>query len=661
MHTHHPRPPAQWHPGETAMHRLLGVPPQDNPTIPGLPAAYAQWMAQSPLLALGTVDQDDRIWTTLLGGRAGVVRPIAAGVLGLSTPAHLGAPTSGEGDGEGEGAAPGRTGFDPVLEALFTGPQDGNAVDHADGKLVAGLAMDLEQRTRVKLAGRMLRGIVLEQDATATTGPTDPSRVDVQLALAIDETLGNCPKYLNRKSVWPHEAAPRLVSDSLPLTDEAVRLVGRSDIFFLSSRHGAESMDTNNRGGAPGFVRVLSNSADDGVSLVYPEYSGNRLFQTLGNLRADPAVGITFPDFETGDVLYLTGRAEILVGADAAAVLPHSRMAVKVTIDAARFVSDGLPFRGRLLDPSPYNPPVRRLAREIDGTGEADAEAVAVAVAQPDGRSGGTAVATLVRSTPITPTVTRHTFRLSPAPASPGSDEEFPRLAPWRPGQHVTLDFSAHLDQGWSHMRDHDPASLNDDYIRSFTVSSPPPRRTGSLADVELDVTVRRHGPVTRLLAGWPSGATLTVPVLGFDGAGFDGAGIDGAADHPASDEDLVMVAGGVGITPFMTLSGPRSSILWSLNADDLPLAVDVAEKIGTRSRVTLFVTGEIGPSGQRDLQALARLGVDVRTRRMSRDDVVHAGTEGHRRFRVCAGPGLRRSLLDWLADEQVSLVDFDY
>lgn len=635
------------------MHRLLGVPHHDNPTIPGLPAAYAQWMAKSPLLALGTVDRDDRIWTTLLGGRAGVVRPIAAGVLGLVTPAHLGA--RGAEDG------PGWIGFDPVLEALFSGPQDGNAVDHGDGKLVAGLAMDLEQRTRVKLAGRMLRGVVLgsEAEAAGTSGadPEDPSRVDVQLALEIDETLGNCPKYLNRKSVWPHEASPRLVSTSLPLSDEAARLVGRSDIFFLSSRHGTQSMDTNNRGGAPGFVRVLGNSADDGVSLVYPEYSGNRLFQTLGNLRADPAVGITFPDFETGDVLYLSGRAEILVGADAAAVLPHSGVAVKVTVEAARFVSDGLPFRGRLLDPSPYNPPVRRLATEMHGTGAADA------VEGLDGRPGSSAVATLVRSARITPTVSRHTFRLAPDPSSPRAFEEFPRLAHWRPGQHVTLDFSAHLDQGWSHMRDHDPASLNDDYIRSFTISGPPARRPapadadqpGSLDGVELDITVRRHGPVTRLLAGWPAGAALTVPVLGFDGA----------EDRPAPDEDLVMVAGGVGITPFMALAdhpGPkRSSILWSLRADDLPLAVDVAGRIGTRSQITLFVSGSISASGENDLRTLAALGVHVRTRRMRKEDVVHAGTKGHRRFRVCAGPGLRRSLLDWLGDEQVSLVDFDY
>jgi NAD(P)H-flavin reductase/predicted pyridoxine 5'-phosphate oxidase superfamily flavin-nucleotide-binding protein len=597
------------------MHRLLCVPEHENPTVPGLPSAYGLWMKESPLLALGTVDSADRVWTTVLGGRAGVIRPIAAGMLGLSSSAHL-EPREGSGW------------TDPVLEALFSGIQDGRAVDHPGGKLVSGLALDLEARTRVKLAGRMLRGVV-EAD------PVDATRVDVQLAVAIDETLGNCPKYLNRKAVWTHEASPRLVSDSLPLTSEAVELIGTSDIFFLSSRHGLESMDTNNRGGAAGFVRVFSNSADEGVSLVYPEYSGNRLFQTLGNLQTDPAVGITFPDVETGDVLYLSGRAEILIGADATAVLPHSKVAVKITVEAARFVSDGLPFRGRLLDPSPYNPPVRQLAREIGGT--------------VDGRSGGIAVATLIRSYRITPTVSRHTFRLSPDPSSPQAN-----LTPWRPGQHVTLDFSAQLDQGWSHMRDHDPASLNDDYIRSFTISSAPVRRSSpanSLDGVEFDITVREHGPVTRLLTRWVPGVELTVPVLGFDGE----------EDLPTPDEDLVVVAGGVGITPFMS-QVQRGSLLWTLRAEDLPLAVDVLERIGTTALgVTLFVTGELDASGQRDLQTLTRLGADIHTRRIQGDDVVRTGAPGRRRFRQCTGPGLRRSLLEWLDGEHVSSVNFDY
>jgi ferredoxin-NADP reductase len=481
------------------------------------------------------------------------------------------------------------------------------------------------------------------------------------MAVAIEETLGNCPKYLNRKTVWSHLASPRLVSDSLPLAHEAVELIGRSDIFFLSSRHGAESMDTNNRGGAPGFVRVFSNSTDEGVSLVYPEYSGNRLFQTLGNLQTDPAVGITFPDFETGDVLYLTGRAEVLIGAEATAVLPHSKVAVKVTVEAARFVSEGLPFRGRLLDPSPYNPPVRQLAREIRATDE-----FTEAIDGGDGRSRAIAMATLIRSSRITPTVSRHTFRLSPDPSSSRAKEEFSRLALWRPGQHVTLDFSAHLDRGWSHMRDHDPTSLNDDYIRSFTISSAPVRRSAqahadrpdSLDGVEFDITVRKHGPVTRFLTRWVPGSELTVPVLEFEGE----------EDLQAPDEDLVVVAGGIGITPFMAHVGRKAesegplSLLWSLRADDLPLAVDLLDRTGrTGLGVSLFVTGAVDAGGQSDLQTLARLGADIHTRRIRRNDVVGAGTEGRRRFRVCTGAGLRRSLLEWLDGEHVSVVNFDY
>lgn len=652
MHTHQPQ--GQWHPGEAAMHSVLGVPPQDNPTIPGLPSAYALWMTRSPLLALGTVDRADRIWTTVLGGSAGVIRPLAEGVLALRSSAHL-EPRS-EADGSGW------AGLDPVLEALFSSAQDGSVVDHAGGKMVAGLAMNLEERTRVKLAGRILRGIVLANEtATIETDLEDPTRVDVQMAVAIEETLGNCPKYLNRKTVWTHMASPRLVSDSLPLAHEAVDLIGRSDIFFLSSRHGAESMDTNNRGGAPGFVRVFSNSTDEGVSLVYPEYSGNRLFQTLGNLQTDPAVGITFPDFETGDVLYLTGRAEVLIGAEATAVLPHSKVAVKVTVEAARFVSEGLPFRGRLLDPSPYNPPVRQLAREIRATDD-----FTEAIDGADGRSRAIAMATLIRSSRITPTVSRHTFRLSPDPSSSRAMEEFSRLALWRPGQHVTLDFSAHLDRGWSHMRDHDPTSLNDDYIRSFTISSAPVRRSAqtdadrpdSLDGVEFDITVRKHGPVTRFLTRWVPGSELTVPVLEFEGE----------EDLQAPDEDLVLVAGGIGITPFRAHVGRKAasegplSLLWSLRADDLPLAVDLLEHAGgTELGVSLFVTGAVDAGRQSALQTLARLGADIHTRRIRRNDVVGAGTEGRRRFRVCAGAGLRRSLLEWLDGEHVSVVNFDY
>lgn len=646
----------QWHAGEEAMHRLLHVPHGSNPTIHGLPQAYGQWMAESPLLALGTSDRDGRIWTTLLGGAAGVTRPVAPGVLVVTSAAHLTAPTEEPGRGW--------VGHDPVLEALFTdsntadaqrdtdaGDPDGHRlIDHGErGKLIAGLAMNLEERTRVKLAGRMIRGIVLDGPPNEAHKP-DSDRMDVQLAVAIDETLGNCPKYLNRKVLRPHEASPTLIDDSLPLPPEAVALIEKADIFFLSSRHGDESMDTNNRGGSPGFVRVFSNSVEEGVTLVYPEYSGNRLFQTLGNLHTDPAVGITVPDFETGDVLYLTGTAEVLIGGDADAALPHSTVAVRIRVDAARFVRDGLPFRGRLLDPSPYNPPVRRLAREIEESGQ-----VSLRTLDAGGGAPALAIATLVDSVRIAPTVSRHTFQLSPAPRTP--DSEPPR---WRVGEHVTMDFSGHLDRGWSHMRDHDPTSLNDDFIRSFTISSAP----GETA--EFTITVRDHGPVTRLLARWTPGAPLTASVLGIDA----GAASRAAAgpDTPSAADDLVVVAGGIGITPMIATApallaaGRTFRVLWSLRAEDLPLAVDVMNEVeGLAAVTTLFITPDGSRSVTWDERARLPSGTVVHDRRLEEGDVLSIGDPARRRFIVCAGPTLRTAVLEWTSGEKVELETFDH
>ncbi|MFD6157376.1 pyridoxamine 5'-phosphate oxidase family protein [Nocardia sp. NPDC060256] len=627
-----------WHPGEETMHRLLRVVHGGNPTIPGLPAAYGLWMAESPLLALGTVDAHDRVWTTVLGGDAGVVRPVAAGVLGVN--ARSREPLMG---------------FDPVLEALFAGHdlRDGGIARHpGDGKLVGGLAIDLETRSRVKISGRVLGGAVVATDPQAETP------AGVQLAVAVEESLGNCPKYLNRKSVRPHDSSPTLVSEQIPLVPEAIDLIGRSDLFAISSRHGTASMDTNVRGGSPGFVRVLANSAAAGVTLVYPEYSGNRLFQTLGNLRADPAVGVTFPDVETGAVLYLSGRADVLVGADAAALLPHSRLAVRVHVDAARLVRDGLPFRGTLLDPSPYNPPAHRLAQEIDGS-------PAIGTTDPDGKPLAVATATLLRQSTVTPTISRYTFRLGPDPSTASSRAAFAKLTPWRAGQHVTLDFSAHLDRGWSHMRDHDPRSLNDDHIRSFTISSRPVEDHSAVLDgTEFDITVRAQGPVTAFLKRWRPGRSVDVAVLGF-GTGDE---IEFGAD-PDGD-DVVVVAAGVGITPLMAQAqaasaaakGQRLKLLWSVRADDLPLAIDVLGALDEVAAVTdLFVTRAAGTGSEPEIAELRKLGAHVHTRRIEPADVRSAGTAGQRRFHLCAPPGLTRSVLEWVGDEHVRCATFTY
>ncbi|KAK8069742.1 hypothetical protein PG994_006358 [Apiospora phragmitis] len=421
----------------------------------------------------------------------------------------------------------------------------------------------------------------------------------------------------------------------------------------------AESMDTNHRGGPAGLVRVFRN---DATTLVYPEYSGNRLCQTLGNLQTDPGVGLAVPDFAMGDVLYLTGRASILVGGEVAAYLPRTKLAVRIDVLEARFVKGGLPFRGSVIDYSPYNPPVRRLATEKTLAGTTADEA-------------GLGTARLVAQEEITPTISCYVFQLSLSPSSSSASSSSTQAPPlWQPGQHVTLDFSPELDHGWSHMRDDDPQSLNDDFVRTFTISSSTgaPPSSDPLAPVEFEITARRHGPATRLLAKWNLRVPLERPVLGFGGEEAFRLPVlaqaaENSTEKPAQRTTSVFVAGGVGITPLM-----------ALRREDLALAVKVAEKdpaLGGDGTTTLFVTGsaDSGSDGQANdeehrlkIARLEEMGVVVKMKRMEQDDVLSAAAGGKsgdnkRRFFCCTGPELMKRLLEWTEGEDVVFESFQY
>ncbi|KAI0839835.1 hypothetical protein F5Y06DRAFT_16634 [Hypoxylon sp. FL0890] len=630
---------SQFHPGEQAIHHLLHIPQRDNPTHHGLPVPLGYRISQAPLVAFGALDQQGRPWATIWGGEAGFCRPIARGVLGVRATADVN--------------------HDPVLRGLLENEENREVVDDAviqpdGGKLMAGLAIDLETRDRVKIMGRMVVG---------TANLTKPGIGDLQLALQVEGSLGNCPKYISRKHVVPHVPQPELVSAEIgkndPLPREAVEVISKADMFFIASKFGNRSMDTNIRGGAPGFVRVLRNSPADegGVSLVYPEYSGNRLYQTLGNLHQNPEAGLVIPDYETGDVLYVTGKTTILVGEKAGRVMPRIKLAVRIDVAEARFVKNGLPFRGTNIDFSPYNPAVRPLACEKVPT-----------VTGTESKDGGIATAKLVHRKVITPTISQYTFKLTGERAKRGP------LKAWLPGQHVTLDFAPELDIGYSHMRDDDPQSLNDDFVRTFTVSRP---LDASFVDEngymeegvepEVEITARRHGPATRFLERWNMRVSLEIPVLGFGGV----EGFRLPTEHEGENVS-VFVAAGVGITPLMAQApgvlgaaggGKRLRLLWSLKGEDLPLAVDVLERIQGLGEVTrLFVTGKIGENEKALMDTTVQsLGAEVLERRIDSSDVLSEGEKGKRKFFCCTSPDMMKVLLKWMEGENVLYESFEY
>ncbi len=158
-----------WHAGESAMHSLLHVPHQENPTSPFLTPGAAYMLQASPLLALGTLDKEGRPWTTVWGGEPGFARTIAQSIVGIKTLVDRK--------------------YDPVVETLLGGRDDGEVVkEEGEGRMVGGLVINLERRKRVKLYGRMVAGALARIGGEGEKD--DDGKAEAQLVVKIEQSLG---------------------------------------------------------------------------------------------------------------------------------------------------------------------------------------------------------------------------------------------------------------------------------------------------------------------------------------------------------------------------------------------------------------------------------------------------------------------------------------
>jgi predicted pyridoxine 5'-phosphate oxidase superfamily flavin-nucleotide-binding protein len=76
------------------------------------------------------------------------------------------------------------------------------------------------------------------------------------------------------------------------LGDEDRAFIERMDMFFLASADAEGRPQCSYKGGDPGFVRVL-----DPHTLAFPNYDGNGMYLSMGNLLVNPHVGLLFIDF----------------------------------------------------------------------------------------------------------------------------------------------------------------------------------------------------------------------------------------------------------------------------------------------------------------------------------------------------------------------------
>jgi predicted pyridoxine 5'-phosphate oxidase superfamily flavin-nucleotide-binding protein len=115
----------------------------------------------------------------------------------------------------------------------------------------------------------------------------------------------------------------RLVRDTIDDDDRA--FIERMDMFFLATADAEGSPNCSYKGGDPGFVRVL-----DPHTIAFPSYDGNGMYLSMGNVLANPRVGLLFIDFERGKRMRLNGVASIDERDPLLAEYPEAQLVVRV-------------------------------------------------------------------------------------------------------------------------------------------------------------------------------------------------------------------------------------------------------------------------------------------------------------------------------------------
>ncbi|MEU2035039.1 pyridoxamine 5'-phosphate oxidase family protein [Nocardia amamiensis] len=250
-----------FHAGEVAVQRRMGqahIAERVGRMIrPEIPAVAAGFLAEQRMVVLAAADATGRLWASELVGPPGFVHAVDDRTIVV-------------------GARPAAA--DPLHETLT----------HQAG--IGMIALQPQRRRRMRVNGR------------ATPEGTG-------LRIVTDQVYSNCPKYISRRDIesYTPEAAAQSARRSGELDRDQQAAVAAADTFFVATADADGNADASHRGGNPGFLQVLSSTR-----LRWPDYRGNSMFMTLGNIEVNPRCGILIPDWATGAALQLTGTAELI-------------------------------------------------------------------------------------------------------------------------------------------------------------------------------------------------------------------------------------------------------------------------------------------------------------------------------------------------------------
>jgi len=303
-----------FHLGETRIQERLGVREQIEDlgrrvVRDHMPDQHRTFFAQLPFILIGALDSARQPWATVLAGRAGFVQ------------------------------SP-----DPTTLVIDAQP---DATDPLSGALVPGASIGLlgiEPHTRRR---NRMNGIIQK--------PNGPG-----LHIAVSQSFGNCPKYIQARKPEYVETLPRdgLARRGLTLDKQQQARVRQADTFYIATAHPdaddhsarSEGVDVSHRGGKRGFVRVDA----DGSRMTIPDFVGNFLFNTLGNLQLNPRCGLVFIDFSSGGLLHVAARGTVIWDGPEVSVYEGAQRLVQFEVEGWQWVDGVLPLRWGPEELSPF-------------------------------------------------------------------------------------------------------------------------------------------------------------------------------------------------------------------------------------------------------------------------------------------------------------------
>jgi predicted pyridoxine 5'-phosphate oxidase superfamily flavin-nucleotide-binding protein len=293
-----------FHPGELAVQRQAGV--QDMAKRVGkiikasIPLSAANFFIEQAFAIFASVDPQKQLWASILTGKPSFMYNIDAHTLLVRALPHE---------------------TDPLFVNVTTGSD------------VGMLAIDFATRRRMRLNGTT----ELHKDG---------------FIIRANQVYANCPKYIQQRTFtmqFADNCEPSANTNS-ELSREQVKWITSADTFFIATAHPTGGADASHRGGNPGFVHVRDNQ------LIIPDYSGNLMFNTLGNIVSNPNTGLLFLDFKGNRSLQLTGQAEVVWDEDQ--ITQHTGAERLILFDIKHVIEtqNAMPFVWSFQSFSPVNP-----------------------------------------------------------------------------------------------------------------------------------------------------------------------------------------------------------------------------------------------------------------------------------------------------------------